>query len=132
MELTGTMAKGIGGIFDKVYNDDEARINFSQKFIDHIRFFDNGSGYFFINDFDGLNIAHGADASHQGKNDFDLQDTHGAYIIQDMIDIAKNSGSGFYQYYWNNPATGKEEIKITAVVKIPNTDYFIGAGFYMN
>jgi len=48
-----------------------------------------------------------------------------------MIDIAKNSGEGFYQYYWNNPATNTEQTKVAYVVKIPNTSYFIGAGFYV-
>jgi len=132
MATTNTMAKGISGIFNNIYTDEESRIEFCRNFIDHIRFFDNGSGYFFINDFNGINIAHGANKSHEGQNDFDLQDTHGAYIIKDMIDIAKNNGSGFYEYYWNNPATGKEQKKITAIVKIPGTEYFIAAGFYLN
>ncbi|RLD90550.1 MAG: hypothetical protein DRJ09_03825 [Bacteroidetes bacterium] len=69
--------------------------------------------------------------NRNGQNDFDLQDTHGTYIIRDMIDIAKNSGEGFYQYYWNNPATNTEQTKVAYVVKIPNTSYFIGAGFYV-
>ncbi len=131
LEVTSTMSNGIDGIFKNIYTTTEEQIAFCQDFLDHIRFFDDGSGYFFINDFDGINIAHGADASHQGQNDYDLQDTHGAYIIRDMIDIAKNEGSGYYQYFWNNPATGKEETKITYVSKIPDTEYFIAAGFYV-
>ena len=131
MEVTSTMSNGIDGIFKNIYTTTEEQIAFCRDFLDHIRFFDDGSGYFFINDFDGINIAHGADASHQGQNDYDLQDTHGAYIIRDMIEIAKNDGSGYYQYFWNNPATGKEETKIAYVSKIPDTEYFIAAGFYV-
>jgi signal transduction histidine kinase len=130
MTTTNTTAKGIGGIYSAIYTDEDSQVEFCRSFIDHIRFFDNGSGYFFINDFNGINIAHGADKSHEGQNDYDLQDSHGAYIIRDMIDIAKNSGSGFYEYYWVNPATGKEQKKISAVVRIPGTDYFIAGGFY--
>ena len=130
-EVNSTMAKGIGGVLKDIYTNGEEQITFCQHFIDHIRFFDNGSGYFFINDFDGVNIAHGADISHQGQNDYDLQDTHGAYIIRDMIDIAKNPGEGFYQYFWNNPTTGSEQTKVAFVMRIPNTNYFIGAGFYV-
>ena len=131
MEVTATMGKGISRILESIYTDEENGAEFCRTMVDHIKFFDNGSGYFFINDFNGINIAHGADADHEGQNDYDLQDTHGGYIIRDMIDIAKNSGSGYYQYYWNNPATGTEQTKITYVVQIPNTDYFIGAGFYV-
>lgn len=131
LQVTSTMAKGISGIIGSVYTDDANIENFCRTMVDHITFFDNASGYFFISDLDGVNIAHGADATHQGQNDYDLQDNQGAYIIRDMIDIAKNPGSGYYQYYWNNPATGEEQIKVTYVIRIPNTDYFIGAGFYV-
>ena len=132
MEVTNTMSNGIDGIFKNIYTTTDEQISFCRDFLDHIRFFDDGSGYFFINDFDGINIAHGADASHQGQNNYDLQDAHGAYIIRDMIDIAKNDGSGYYQYYWNNPATGKEETKVAYISRIPDTEYFIAAGFYVN
>ncbi len=128
--LTRTMAKGMGAIIKNIYSSDSLRVAFCRTFIDHIRFFDNGSGYFFINDLDGVNIAHGADPSHEGQNDFDLQDTQGKYIIRDMITIAKTDGAGYYQYTWKNPSTGKEDTKMVYVMKIPNTNYFIGAGFY--
>ncbi len=131
-ELVRTMAKGMGAIIKDIYNSDSSKAAFCRTFIDHIRFFDNGSGYFFINDFDGINIAHGADASHEGQNDYDLQDTQGNYIIRDMIDIAKNDGSNYYRYTWNNPSSGNDEEKIVFVMRIPDTDYFIAAGFYVN
>ncbi len=132
VEVTTTMAKGISGIFNNIYPEETQRIEFCRDFIDHIRFFDDGSGYFFIEDLNGVNIAHGANVNFQGENLLDLQDTHGAFIISDMIDIINLSGSGFYEYYWDNPASGKEDTKITYVIKIPDTDYFIGAGFYLN
>ncbi len=130
-EATNTMAKGIAGIFDNIYHDEADRIEFCQDFVDHIRFFDDGSGYFFIQDFDGVNIANGAFPEHQGENIYDLQDTHGAYIIRDMIEIAEIDQSGYYEYYWENPVSSIEEKKITYVSRIIGTDYFIGAGFYL-
>jgi len=132
LQVTSTMAKGISGILDSIYTDENDRIEFCRTMVDHIRFFDNGSGYFFITDFNGINIAHGIDASLQGQNNYDLQDNQGVYIIRDMINITKNSGSGYYQYYWNNPSTGIEQKKVIYVIRIPNTDYFIGSGFYIN
>lgn len=132
LEVTNTMAKGISGIFNNIYSEETDRIEYCRDFIDHIRFFDDGSGYFFICDIVGVNIAHGANAEFQGENLIDLQDTHGVYIIRDMIDIVKQDGSGYYEYYWDNPATGKEDTKITYVIQIPDSDYFIGAGYYLN
>jgi signal transduction histidine kinase len=131
-EAVNTMAVGIGGIFDNFYTEENDQIGFCRDFVDHIRFFDDGSGYFFINDFDGINIAHGANKGHEGENDYDLRDEHGSYIIRDMIEIAKNDGSGYYEYFWVNPASGNEERKISFVARIPGTEYFVGAGFYSN
>jgi len=131
-EAVNTMAIGIGGVFDNFYTEENDQIEFCRDFVDHIRFFDDGSGYFFIDDFDGLNIAHGANKNFEGENNYDIQDEHGAFIIRDMIEIAKNEGSGYYEYFWVNPSSGKEERKVSFVSRIPGTEYFVGAGFYSN
>ncbi len=128
---TQTMAAGIGGVLGEVVQT-ENKVDFCRDFIDHIRFFDNGSGYFFINDFNGINIAHGADKTHEGKNDYDLQDPEGKYIIRDMIEIAKSGKGDIYHYRWLNPVSGDIESKYVYVEQIPGTDYFIASGFYFN
>jgi signal transduction histidine kinase len=132
LEVTQTMANGISGVFEHFYEEENDRITFCQDFIDHMRFFDDGSGYFFISDMDGVTIAHGANADLQGNNEYDLQDLSGQYIIRDMIDIVNSSGSGYYEYSWNNPVTGNISRKITYVTRIPNSDYFIGSGYYLD
>lgn len=132
LESVTSMSKGIANVIKVLYTNEDDKVNFCRNFLDHIKFFDDGSGYFFVNDMEGINIAHGADANHQGKNDYDLQDSRGTYIIRNMIDIVNNNGSGFYEYYWVNPASGLEEMKVTYVSAIRGTNYFIGAGFYFN
>lgn len=131
-EATNTMAKGIGGIINEIYPNITECVEFCRTFIDHIRFFDNGSGYFFIVDLDGICIAQGVKPEDEGKDISDLQDTHGNYFIQDMIDTVNENGSGTVDYFWNNPATQQDEIKSTYVILIPGTSYFIGSGFYVN
>ena len=126
-----TMAKGIGGIFENYYSDSLQRVEFCRNFIKHIRFFDDQSGYFFICDLDSYNVAHGTQPDFQGQNLYDLQDSHGNYIIRDMAEIAINNNSGFYEYFWDNPSTGNEETKQSFVMKIPGIDYFIGSGVYL-
>lgn len=131
LESTNTMAKGMGGILQDIYLGEQERIAFCRTFVDHIRFFEDGSGYFFIVDMDGLCIAQGANPELEGQNIIDLQDTQGRYFIQEMIDEVNENGSGTVMYRWNNPATGYDETKSTFVTHIPGTDYFIGSGFYM-
>jgi len=132
MEATRTMADGIGGVMKDIYTSEAERIDFCRSFIDHIRFFDDGSGYFFIVDLDGVCIAQGARPQDEGQSIIDLQDTQGTYFIKEMINIVNDNGSGVVDYFWNNPVTGQNEIKSTYVMLIPETNYFIGTGFYVN
>ncbi len=132
-EVTQTMANGISGVFENIYTEEQDRIAFSSSFIDHIRFFDDQSGYFFVYDFEGTCIAHGAAQTREGVNYWDLQDAQGNYLIQDILEIVQsNSDGGFYEYYWENPSTGLEEAKVSYVMQIPDTEYWIGAGVYLN
>ncbi|MCD4771887.1 MAG: cache domain-containing protein [Bacteroidales bacterium] len=126
-----TTAEGIGGVNDEIFSDSLQLVDFCREFIKHIRFFDNQSGYFFIYDFDANNVAHATQPDLQGQNLYDYQDSHGNYVIRDMIEITKNNDSGFYNYFWNNPTTGNEEAKLAFVKKIPGIDYFIGSGVYL-
>lgn len=100
--------------------------------IDYIRFFDDQSGYFFMYDFDCVNVAHGTQKNLQGQNLYDYQDSRGNYVIRELVAIAKGPTSeGYYEYWWNNPVTGNEEPKLAYVMKVPGIDYFIGSGIYL-
>lgn len=130
-ETTRTVAKGLSGIFTNWPTDELDQVIFCRNFINHIRFFDDQSGYFFIYNFEGVNVAHGIQKDLQGNNLWDYQDTKGNYVIRELANIAENEGEGYYQYYWNNPITSKEEPKTAFVIKIPGTNYFIGSGVYL-
>lgn len=130
-EVTTTIAYGLGGIFENIYTDPSDRIEFCRKFIDYIRFFDDQSGYFFIYDSDCMNIAHGIQKDLQGQDLTEYQDPNGNFVIQGLLEIVENDGKGFYEYYWNNPATRQQEPKMAFVIGIPGTDYFIGSGIYL-
>lgn len=127
--VTKSMAEGISGGLE-LYSDSLSGVEFCRSFIDNIRFFDNQSGYFFIYDFNCVNVAHGTQKDLQGKNLYDYQDSKGNYVIRDLVNLVKTNGSGYYKYYWNNPQTGKEEPKSAIVFKIPGIDYLIGSGVY--
>ncbi len=129
--LTKSMSEGISGGIE-IMPDSIQGVMFCRDFIDNIRFFDNQSGYFFIYDFNCVNVAHGTQKELQGQNLYNYQDSKGNYVIRDLVEIAKTNGLGVYEYYWNNPATGKEEPKTAFVYKVPGIDYLIGSGVYFN
>lgn len=50
-------------------------------------------------------------------------------LIKDLFDAAENNE--FYGYTWLNPASGKDEPKISYAVKISEWDWMMGAGVYV-
>lgn len=131
-ETTNSFAEGIGAVFENYLSDSLERVEFCRQIIDHVRFFENQSGYFFIYDFDCRNVAHGTQKDLQGEDLYNYQDSQGNFVIRDLVAIARDQGAGTYEYYWNNPVNGKEEPKLAWVTKVPGIDYFIGSGIYLS
>lgn len=77
---------------------------------------------------DGKFHAMGANPGLVGLDVKDLKNAEGKPIIQDMINIAKEKGSGEYEYSWRNPANNKVEKKHSYVEKVG--DYVVGVGYY--
>jgi signal transduction histidine kinase len=129
--VTKSMAEGLSG-GKELMTDSIDYVMFCRDFIDNIRFFDNQSGYFFIYDFDCVNVAHGTQKDLQGENLYNYQDSQGNFVIRELVDIARNSGNGYFEYYWNNPVNDNEEPKKAYVYKLPGIDYLIGSGVYLD
>lgn len=82
--------------------------------------FDKESGnYIFIGTWDGLSIA----GPNQGKNVYNLQDKNGNYIVQALIQKAKEGG-GFLEYLTPDVGQGK----LSYVVPLYGWEWLIGSG----
>jgi cytochrome c len=77
---------------------------------------------------DGKFYAMGANPGLVGLDVKDLKDAAGKPIIQDMMTIVKEKGSGEYDYVWRNPANNKVEPKHSYVERVD--DYLVGVGYY--
>ena len=77
---------------------------------------------------DGKFYAMGANPGLVGLDVKDLKDAAGKPIIQDMIAIVKDKGTGVYDYVWRNPANNKVEPKHSYIERVD--DYLIGVGYY--
>lgn len=124
-----SIAVGLGEMLKGVKIEKE-RIDIIRKFIDPIRFYTDGSGYFYVYDSNCVNIAHATQKELQGKNLRDYKDGKGKFVIRELSAAAKNGG-GFVEYYWVKPGSGAEVRKLGYVEPIPGTDYFIGTGVYL-
>ena len=95
--------------------------------------FNSGRGYYFITDFNGIEQLFADRPELEGKDLLGMQDSQGKYVIRDMINIAKNSKQGFYQYLWTKPnAKGNHHIKIAFVKYFGPFNWFIGTGEYLD
>jgi signal transduction histidine kinase len=110
--------------------DETTIINYIRRATDPISFYPDSSGYFYVYDFDCVNIAHARQKDLEGQNLYDYTDTRGKYVIRELSAKAQ-SGGGYVEFYWIKPGDSGEKRKLGYVEPIPNTSYFIGTGVYL-
>ncbi len=94
--------------------------------------FARGTGYYFIVGLDGVSYLDADHPDFEGTSVLDIQDTQRQFIFRDMIDIATQSGEGFYKYCWTEPGlSGKNHKKVSYIKRIEPFDWFIGTGLYV-
>ena len=89
--------------------------------------FNQGALYLAMRDLNGITIAHPTMALI-GKNLLEVPDADGKLFRQEMLNLAKGKGSGWVDYKFRNPETGKVEAKSTYVLRVG--DVALEAGIY--
>ncbi|MGA1941159.1 sensor histidine kinase [Arcobacter sp. YIC-310] len=94
--------------------------------------FNNGRGYFFVNDKKGNNLIHPILHFLEGKNLLNTQDSKGKYFARKTLEILENNEGGFDQWYWRKFKDSKKEYKKIGYVKnIYELNWLIGTGEYV-
>ncbi len=90
------------------------------------------SGYFWADTMDGVNVVLLGKEDVEGKSRIDLEDVNGKKLIKDFIDIIKNDGEGYDNYYFPRP--GEEEaLPKRAFIKLYEPyGWVIGTGNYID
>jgi signal transduction histidine kinase len=60
----------------------------------------------------------------------ELKDIEGKPFFEDFIKAAEK-GKGWTKYMWPVPGMDVNKPKHTYIYRVPDTDYFVGAGFYV-
>mgnify|MGYP003962888715 FL=1 len=68
--------------------------------------------------FDGELKALGSNPQIVGKNLYKLKDASGTMLIQELINIAKTKGEGWFDYKWSHPQTKKITDKTSFIKKL--------------
>ncbi|WP_435685027.1 cache domain-containing protein, partial [Sedimenticola selenatireducens] len=89
------------------------------------------SGYFFINDYQGKTLVHGAKPALEGRDLWDLKSKDDKYLIRDF-DRAAKDGTGFTQYMWDKPGFADPVDKLGYVKTLDKWEWIIGTGLYID
>ncbi len=76
--------------------------------LDPIRFND-GKGYYFAIDLDGIAQFLPGDEALENTCLLDIHDSDHRYFIRDALRIIKTRGEGFYQYRWHKPGSSRND-----------------------
>jgi len=88
-------------------------------------------GYFFAYARDGTCLVHPRQPELVGKNLYQLVDGRGRRVIPSLVETAE-AGSGFQEYEWVKPSTGRPTAKLAYVALLPRFDWVLGTGVYLD
>jgi hypothetical protein len=83
--------------------------------------------YISVYSMEGYTLQHPYDKSWVGVYTLETKDAQGKYFIKEMIDAAREKGSGYVDYTFMNPISKKEERKTAYVEKVENVVLASGA-----
>ncbi len=126
MELAYTAIKGI---YENPHLKKEQAQREIYKILKNMEF--GKDGYFFVYDYNGVNIAHPRKPTLEGKNLFNFTDDNGKLLIQDLIKKAKQGG-GYTRYLWDKPSAGKSVEKLSYSIGLDKWQWMLGTGLYLD
>ena len=88
-------------------------------------------GYFFLYEYDGTNLVLPPQPELVGQNLWDLEDSEGKLLIQELIRAAQNGG-GTFQYIWPKPSSGEEQQKLSYATELSPWPWMVGTGVYLD
>ena len=120
---------------------DDARTDIISSILENLKTlkYNDGQGYFWINDMQEpypTMIMHPVISELNGKvlDDTTFNATKGTRenFYRVMVQKARSSGSGYVEYMWPNPATGKREQKLSYVKKFEPLNWVVGTGSFIS
>ncbi|MBF0324344.1 MAG: cache domain-containing protein [Alphaproteobacteria bacterium] len=94
--------------------------------------FNDGRGYYFAFNTDGVEQLFAARPELEGKNMLGLTGARGEFVVRDMLDIVRAHGNGFTRYYWTQPGKpGNDHLKISYVRALEPLGWVLGTGEYV-
>ncbi|BDX37459.1 methyl-accepting chemotaxis protein [Tenuifilaceae bacterium CYCD] len=124
---THSMAISLSVVLNGTQDKEQQKI-IIRNVIDAIKYEDDKSGYYFV--YEGtVNIAH-PDHQYIGKDLSNLKDVNNTYFIKEAYSNSLKGG-GYNRLIFNKPGQG-DQPKVVYAEAIPNTNYWIATGVYLD
>ncbi|WP_304082675.1 methyl-accepting chemotaxis protein [Maridesulfovibrio ferrireducens] len=91
-----------------------------------------GNNYIWINDMQAKTIMHPISPQLNGKNLSNIKDSSGKYLFREMVEVCRKNGEGTVSYIWKKPDTNKDTQKVSYVKLIPELNWIIGTGAWLD
>ena len=94
-----------------------------------------GSVYLYVGTPDGVVVFHAVDPDLEGRDLYDLEDSNGVKIMQELLSAAAEGG-GYVEYLWDDPAvagdeeTGSPKVGYAVPYTALGEEFILGSGFY--
>jgi methyl-accepting chemotaxis protein len=98
--------------------EDEAKAE-AAEIVRAMRYRDDDSGYFWIDDADYTLVMHPILAEQEGNNRYELEDQNGVMIIQEIMKVCQSADGGGYNEFYFTKADG-----VTVAPKVAYSGYF--------
>jgi len=87
--------------------------------------------YFFVYDYDGVNVAHGLRPEFEGKNLLDLKDARGEAFNAELIRAAR-AGGGFVTFLFARAGESEPKLKLGYAAAVEEWQWVVGSGVYID
>lgn len=92
--------------------------------------FKYGEVYVNVIDLNGVWLVYPPRPAGEGQSVINVKDADGKMIVQEILKTAKESGEGWVDYRWLNPASNRIEPKISYVKQVPGKEWVTYVGVY--
>ncbi|MFH1153734.1 MAG: cache domain-containing protein [Pseudomonadota bacterium] len=116
-------------------HDDQTRIetDLQQELLNRMAHIRKGQdGYLFVLDSSGVFLMHPIETDLKGENILNVTLTDGDAFYRQMKQAAAAPQGDFITYSWKKPSTGKVTPKISFLRAIPEWNWIIGSGVYLD
>ncbi|MBX2854117.1 MAG: EAL domain-containing protein [Rhodobacteraceae bacterium] len=92
--------------------------------------YDNGEGYIAIVSDQGQVLMHPITPELEGRDNINMQDSDGRYIMQEALQIGRENEIGLNTYHFAHPVTGEIGVKTSAIMRYDPWGWTMIAGVF--